>query len=130
MYFSFAAAGRQQVNPEGLCRTDTFPVMFPETVEGHGMTSSRKSPLASYRRRMKSQGLVRVEVQVRKEDAPLVRSVAAALADPERAAEARALLRQRFEEPPAKGLKALLAEAPLEGIDLDRPRDTGRDIDL
>jgi hypothetical protein len=94
------------------------------------MASSRKSPIASYRHRMKRRGFVRVEVQVRKEDADLVRSVAGALADPDRAVEARALLRHRFGQAPAKGLKALLASAPLEGIDLDRSRDTGRDVDL
>lgn len=94
------------------------------------MTASRKSPVASYRHRMKRRGFVRVEVQVRKEDADLVRSVASALADPERAAEARALLRLNFRPLPAEGLKALLAAAPLEGIDIDRPRDTGRDVDL
>lgn len=94
------------------------------------MSKTQKRPLARYRRRMKRQGVVRVEVQVRKEDAALVRSVAGALTDPERAAEARALLRRRFADPRAKGLKALLAAAPLEGIDLTRERDLGRDIAL
>lgn len=79
---------------------------------------------------MKRKGVVRVEVQVRKEDAGLVRSVARALVDPEREAEARALLRQCFSEPRTKGLKALLAAAPLEGIDLERSRETGRPIEL
>jgi hypothetical protein len=31
---------------------------------------------------------------------------------------------------PRLGLKALLASAPLDGIDLDRSRDLGREIDL
>ena len=59
-----------------------------------------------------------------------MRRVASALIDPEREAEARALLRQRFAEPRAKGLKAVLAAAPLEGIDLERARDTGRTVEL
>jgi hypothetical protein len=79
---------------------------------------------------MKARGVVRVEVQVRKEDAGLVRSVAKALVDPAREAQARALLRQRFAEPLAKGLKALLAAAPLDGIDFERSRDIGRPIGL
>jgi hypothetical protein len=79
---------------------------------------------------MTRQGFVRIEVNVRKEDASLVRHVAAALADPARQAAARMLLRQRFAEPPRVSLKALLASAPLDGIDLDRRRDFGRDIDL
>ena len=33
-------------------------------------------------------------------------------------------------EGPARGFKALLAAAPLEGIDIERPRDPGREIDL
>ena len=88
------------------------------------------SALAEHRRRLRGRGLQRVEVQVRGEDAPLVRAVAAALADPGRAGEARALLRGRFAPAPARSLKDLLASAPLEGVDLDRPRDAGRAVDL
>lgn len=74
--------------------------------------------------------MLRVEVQVRREDVLLVRAVAAALADPGRAAGARALLRGRFAPTPEPGLKDLLASAPLEGVDLDRPADTGRTVEL
>ncbi|HEX9648185.1 MAG TPA: hypothetical protein VGB88_11845 [Alphaproteobacteria bacterium] len=94
------------------------------------MADTRETPVTRHRRLMKRQGVVRVEVQVRKEDASLVRSVARALTDPEREADARALLRQRFAEPRAKGLKALLAAAPLDGIDIERVRDTGRMVEL
>jgi hypothetical protein len=89
-----------------------------------------KSPVAIHRARKARQGFVRVEVNVRKEDASLLRRVASALSDPSRQAEARKLLRQRFAEPPKVSLKALLVSAPLEGIDLDRSRDVGRDVDL
>jgi hypothetical protein len=74
--------------------------------------------------------VVRLEVQVRKDDASLVRDVAAALADPLRRSEARALLQARFGDAKPSGLKALLASAPLEGIDLLRQRDLDRDVDL
>lgn len=94
------------------------------------MPTTKNDPLTNYRRRLKRQGIVRVEVQVRKEDAPLIRDVARALSDPKRAAEARALLTARFAAPRAKGLKELLAAAPLEGIELERARDTGRTVDL
>tara|TARA_Y100000294_G_scaffold153986_1_gene153290 strand:- start:1330 stop:1614 length:285 start_codon:yes stop_codon:yes gene_type:complete len=94
------------------------------------MAGTRKTAVSNYRRRMRRQGMVRVEVKVRKEDVALVRSVARALTDPAHEAEARAALRQRFVEPRAKGLKALLAAAPLEGIDLERSGDTGRAVDL
>jgi len=79
---------------------------------------------------MARQGFVRVEVNVRREDASLVRQVAAVLSDPARQVAARALLRHRFVDPPKVSLKALLASAPLEGIDLGRDRDLGRDVDL
>lgn len=94
------------------------------------MTSTGKSPLQSFRRRLRLRGMVRVEVRVQKADAALVRSLARALGDPETAAEARGVLAARFAKPGQRGLKALLAAAPLEGVDLERPRDMGREIDL
>ncbi|HTV96933.1 MAG TPA: hypothetical protein VME42_13055 [Steroidobacteraceae bacterium] len=90
----------------------------------------KRSSVASHRARRARAGFVRVEISVRKEDAPLVRRVAAALTDPSRRTDARALLRQRFSAPAKLSLKELLASAPLEGIDLDRERDLGRDVDL
>jgi hypothetical protein len=89
-----------------------------------------KSSLATHRARREQQGFVRVEVNVRKEDAGLVRGVASALSDPLRQADARWLLQQRFAEPAKVDLKALLASAPLDGIDLDRSADPARDVDL
>ena len=62
--------------------------------------------------------------------AALIRGVARALDDPERADQARALLRARFTPEKSQGFKALLAAAPLEGIDLTRARDIGRPVDL
>jgi hypothetical protein len=94
------------------------------------MPGTKKKAIIAYRQRMKRRGLVRVEVLVRKEDAPLMRCVAGALADPQRGPETRALLRERFARRAAEGLKALLAAAPLEGIELDRAGDTGRALEL
>ena len=94
------------------------------------MVRRTPSSLGNHRARKARQGFVRVEVNVRKEDAGLVRQVAAALSDPTRQAAARALLRQRIVEPAQSSPKALLASAPLEGIDLARGRDFGRDVDL
>ena len=94
------------------------------------MIDKAKSPIARHRARLVRRGLVRVEVNVRKEDVSLVRRVASALADPARQAEARVLLRQRFVEPSNVSLKALLASAPLDGIDLDRSDDLGREVEL
>ena len=94
------------------------------------MNRKAKSSLATHRAQMQRRGFVRVEVNVRKEDASLVRRVASALSDPSRQAEARRLLQQRFVEPPKVSLKALLAAAPLDGIDLARSPDPGREVDL
>jgi len=94
------------------------------------MAGKAKSSLARHRARLERRGLVRVEVNVRKEDVSLVRRVALALSDPSRQAEARRLLRQRFVGLPRPSLKALLASAPLDGIELERSRDPGRDVDL
>lgn len=94
------------------------------------MATTEPSPVTAWRQRRQRQGFVRVEVQVRREDAGLVRDVASALSDPAREAETRAILRERVSPVRAGGLKALLAAAPLDGIDLDRPRDFGRETTL
>ncbi len=94
------------------------------------MINADPSPVTQWRKRRQRQGFVRVEVQVRKEDASLVRDVASALGDPEREAETRAVLREKITTTRAGGLKALLEAAPLEGIELERQRDFGRDIAL
>jgi hypothetical protein len=94
------------------------------------VANSQRKALSSYRRRLKRRRMVRLEVHVRKSDAALVRGVVSALGDPARENEARALLRERFGTDAAAGLKALLAAAPLEGIDLTRDRDFGRNISL
>lgn len=94
------------------------------------MPKSRQTPVEAFRQRQKRQGIVRLEVRVRKDDAALLRSIAQALGDPGREAEVRSLLRARFVAPPPIGLKAILSSVPLDGIELERPRDVGRPVDL
>jgi hypothetical protein len=94
------------------------------------MATSQRRALHTYRRRMKGKGFLRLEVQVRKDDAALVRGVVSALADPEKETQARALLREHFAVHAPLGLKALLASAPLEDIDLERSRDPDREVEL
>jgi hypothetical protein len=91
------------------------------------MPGSQRKALTAHRRRLRQRGIARLEVRVRRDDVALVRAIVGALADPARAKEARALLRERFGAAGPKGFKALLAQAPLEGIDLGRERDFGRD---
>ncbi len=94
------------------------------------MSSRARSSLAEHRSRRARQGMVRVEVNVSKNDAGLVRRVAAALSDPSRQEAARRLIQQGLIDPPEVNLKALLASAPLDGIELNRNSDLGRDVDL
>ena len=94
------------------------------------MPKAKLSPVARHRKRLRQSGAVRLEVKVRKEEVELVRSVARALADPARREDTQRLLRRRVQRQGSLGLKALLAAAPLEGIDLERSGDQGREIDL
>lgn len=93
------------------------------------MVKAQRKAINRFRKRLKRQGMARVEVNVRKDDAMLVRNMVRALSSPEQEQAARALLREHFGGKPAGGLKALLAAAPLEGLDLSRERDFGRDVD-
>ena len=115
------------------CVEIAFPVYFRKystpSWEATRATA-RKTPVDTFRKRLRQKGMVRVEIHVQKDDAVLVKSVARALGNPKMAAEARTILKARFTKPAQAGLKALLASAPLEGVDLERPRDMGREIDL
>jgi hypothetical protein len=94
------------------------------------MMSRKRTPLSSYRQRLKRRGVIRLEVHVRKDDAALVRGVMKALADPGAGRRSPRLAARALWSRQAEGLKALLASAPLEGIDLGRDRDFGRDVRL
>jgi hypothetical protein len=94
------------------------------------MINRARSTVAKYPMRKARERLVRVEVSVAREDARLVRQVAAALSDPTRQAATRAFLQRRFAKPGSLSLKALLASAPFEEIDLHRSPDVGRDVAL
>ena len=93
------------------------------------MSDAQQRALARHRSRRQRAGMVRLEVQVRRDDVELVRGVVRALTDPAREAETRALLREGVGREPVD-LKALLAAAPLEGVDLERERDLGRPVEL
>lgn len=92
--------------------------------------TAQHSPTTQWRKRRAALGFVRVEVEVRKEDAPLIRAMATALGDPARNAGVRERLRAELLGEPGRRFKHLLESAPLEGIELDRQKDIGRDVDL
>jgi hypothetical protein len=94
------------------------------------LVKAQRKAVNIFRKRLKQLGMARLEVNVRKADATLVRNVVRALVNPQQEQAARALLREHFGSRQADGLKALLAAAPLEGINLSRERDFGRDVNL
>ena len=94
------------------------------------MVKAQRKAISNFRKRLKLQGMARLEVNVRKGDATLVRNVVRALSSQVEGQAARALLREHFGSRQAEGLKVLLAAAPLEGVNLSRERDFGRDVDL
>ncbi len=95
------------------------------------MGHSQRKAVEKYRQQLVEKGVVRLEVQAVKEDASLLRRAAKILrGPPEQAEKMRVHLRQAVQMSSRPDLKALLASAPLEGIDLTRPRDFGRDVDL
>jgi hypothetical protein len=94
------------------------------------MPTAQRKAITNFRRRLKGNGLVRLEIKVRKTDASLVRDVVSALADPKLEVQTRAFLREKFKAPTAMNFKDYLASAPLEGVDLTREPDFGRDVDL
>lgn len=92
------------------------------------MTISNHTTIAAHRKRLKEQGLARIEVQVPTQDAELIRSTAQLLRG-EAAANLRIQL-QRLVATQHPGLKELLAAAPLDDIDLTRNPDLGRTVEL
>lgn len=92
------------------------------------MDKTDQPPVARRCKQRQQKGFVHIEIQVWKEDAALVRAIAAALLDTEFETSTRAFLRKNFPSPSADGLKELLESAPLEGIDLERKREFGREL--
>ena len=94
------------------------------------MQTSQNQAVRRFRERLQREGWVRCEVKIPREDVALIRGVASVLSDPKRSVAARALLRAHFGDSSPPSLKALLAAAPLEGIDIERSADPGRVPDL
>jgi hypothetical protein len=91
--------------------------------------------IQNYRSRLGERGLARFEVLGRDGDRDLIRSLARKLAeDTPEASELRATVSRSITgEPPRKGgILAALRRSPLVGADIDltRPREEGRKVDL
>jgi hypothetical protein len=99
------------------------------------MGSSQKRAIQNYRSRLGERGLARFEVLGRNADRDLIRSLARRLSDdtPE-ASELRATVSKSIAGDPPKpgGILAALRRSPLvrAELDLSRPREEGRKVDL
>jgi hypothetical protein len=99
------------------------------------MRTSQKRAIESYRARLSERGLSRFEVLGRDSDRDLIRTLARRMVDdgPE-ASRLRAAVAQTIAgEPPRKGgILEALRRSPLVGADLDlnRPREEGRSVDI
>lgn len=117
-----------------------FRIVFPSGLgyfsgnilrEAKPIPTAQRKAVQNHRRRQQKRGLVRLEVQAAEADKILIRKVARLLrGDPARAAEIRKRLQQVIGEERKPGLKALLTSVPLEGIELTRHQDFGRDVDV
>jgi hypothetical protein len=95
------------------------------------MSDARRKAVAEHRKRLKSSGLVRIELRAPEQDMALLREIAAALADPERGARTRQVLHEHFDPYAGLGLKELLAAAPSDlELDFDRRADVDREIEF
>jgi len=95
------------------------------------MTDARRKAVAEHRNRLKSRGVVRIELRAPEQDAALLRQIAGALADPERGTRTRQLLHEHFDPYAGLGLKELLAAAPPDlELDFDRHADVNREIEF
>lgn len=99
------------------------------------MGSSQKRAIQNYRTRLSKRGLARFEVLGRNADRDLIRTLARRLAEdgPEASRLRTAVSRTIAGDPPRKGVVlAALRRSPLVGADLDltRPREEGRDVDI
>lgn len=96
------------------------------------MTPAQKKAVEDYRERQKEKGLVRVEVNVPDADRLLIKRVAESLrAGGEKAMKTRSALSSILNPYEGMNLKELLENAPpLDELDLERSKETARDIDL
>jgi len=99
------------------------------------VSSSQKRAIRNYRSRLAERGLARFEVLGLDADRDLIRSLARRLAeDGPEASRLRAAVSQSIagELPKKGGILAALRRSPLVGasLDLTRPREEGREIEL
>ena len=90
----------------------------------------KDSALQQFRARQKREGMARVELQVRREDAVLMRHIARDLTDPDRSVATRQALLACINRNAPASLKDHLLLPAIGELDLVRSADTGRAVDL
>jgi hypothetical protein len=96
------------------------------------MTPAQKKAVQEHRKRQEKKGIVRMEVTVPDRDRELIRQTAANLrAGGDTAERIRTALSSVLNPYAGMNLKELLENAPpLDELDLERSKETARDIDL
>ena len=97
--------------------------------------SAQRRAIENYRSRLTGRGIVRFELQALEADRDLIRTLARKLTEegPEAGQIRRTVQQAIAGEPPKTGsILAALRRSPLVGADLDlsRPREEGRKVDL
>lgn len=93
------------------------------------MSSAQKKAIENHRKRQLENGIVRMEINIPEADRELMRKAAANLrAGGQIAENTRAALGSIVNPYEGMSLKELLESAPLEGLDLERSDETGREI--
>jgi len=95
------------------------------------MTPAQKKAVKKHRKRQAKKGFVRVEVNVPDSDRDLIRQTAANLrAGGDIAEQTRLALSSVLNPYEGMNLKELLENSPLGELELERSKETWRDIDL
>ena len=95
------------------------------------MTPSQKKAVARHRERQLNKGIVRLEINVPEHDRDLLRVVAAELrAGGTIAGRIRNALQSALAHKQPVSFKEFLESAPMEGIDLERSGEPGREIEF
>jgi hypothetical protein len=127
-------AANAQIRPSILCKPIFLDIFLDIRLEVR-VGSSQKRAIQNYRSRLSKRGLARFEVLGRDADRDLIRSLAKRLTeDTPEASELRAAVSKSIsgDAPKSGGILAALRRSPLVGADLDlsRPREKGRKVDL
>jgi hypothetical protein len=95
------------------------------------MKSAQQKAIEHYRNRQKSKGLVRMEVSIPDQDREAVKALAANLrAGGQLAENTRQLLVNLLSPYINMNFKEFLEAAPIDDLDLKRPLEKTRDVDL